>query len=206
MSTIGRISTLIGLTVAVVVGSSIPASATFAESVQLPTQGSQPVSISTRTVAPPTGLQLNDWCVTTTTRTSTTTTTDPVTGATTATTSSTSTTSANSTTNVQGSTTTTTAGPGTNQTTTVTTTQNTNLQVTLSWQGSNTPGVNGYRISAHLGLDGTVLPMLDTAPSTTSTSNVVDADYLYYQPSLQVSTLTTYGWTADSTRTAVLTC
>jgi hypothetical protein len=42
--------------------------------------------------------------------------------------------------------------------------------------------------------------------SSTSTSAAVDADNLSYGPALSVSTLTSYGWTAESPRSAVLSC
>ena len=35
---------------------------------------------------------------------------------------------------------------------------------------------------------------------------LVDADYLAYQPRLSVTTLTSYGWTATTAQTPVLTC
>jgi hypothetical protein len=48
--------------------------------------------------------------------------------------------------------------------------------------------------------------MAQTAAGTLSTSATVDADNLVYQPRLSVSTLTSYGWTAQSTISGYLSC
>ncbi len=48
--------------------------------------------------------------------------------------------------------------------------------------------------------------MAQTAPGVLSTSATVDADYLAYAPRLSVTTLTTYGWTATTAQTPVLSC
>jgi hypothetical protein len=48
--------------------------------------------------------------------------------------------------------------------------------------------------------------MAQTAAGTLSTSASVDAGNLVYQPRLSVTTLTSYGWTATTLPTAVLTC
>jgi hypothetical protein len=86
-----------------------------------------------------------------------------------------------------------------------TTTRNTDLSVTASWTASASRGVSGYLANAHLN-DGTVYPMAQTAPAVLSTSANVDADYLTYAPRLSVTTLTTYGWTATTAQTPVLSC
>jgi hypothetical protein len=198
MTTTRRIATLAGLILAVMVGTSIPASATFADSATVTT------AIGTATVKAPTGLVVTDYCTTTTTTVKRTISTDPVTGVQTQTFYSSSSTTAGATSNVQSSTSTTTAGPGVNETTTTTVTKNTNLYVTLSWTASTSPQVTGYVVNAHLGLDGSVYPMTSTAG--TSTSAVQDADALYYQPTLSVTTQTAYGWTATSGQTALLSC
>ena len=105
---------------------------------------------------------------------------------------------------MQGTTTSTVSGPGWNEATTTTTTKNTNVTVTASWPASGTRGVSGYRVNAYLG--GTVYPMTQTSAGTLSTSQTVDADNLAYQPRLSVTTLTSYGWTAESGKTGVITC
>ena len=48
--------------------------------------------------------------------------------------------------------------------------------------------------------------MAQTAPGVLSASANVDADYLTYAPRLSVTTLTTYGWTATTAQTPVLSC
>src|SRR5688572_24822317 len=64
-----RVLTLIGLAVAITVTGTLPASATFSETVAVPT------TIATGTVAAPASITVNDWC-----QTVATTTVDPVTG------------------------------------------------------------------------------------------------------------------------------
>jgi hypothetical protein len=198
MTGIRRVLILSGLTLAVIVGSGIPASATFVDTVGVST------AITTGTVAAPTGVTVSDSCVTTTTTVKQTVYTDPVTGARTTRYYSSSTTQATSTSNVQGTDSSTVAGPGAYETTTTTVTRNTNLHVSLSWTASTSRGVTGYVVSAHLGVNGSVAPLLGTTGTTVS--QVQDADALVYQPSLLVTTQTSYGWTADSARTAVLAC
>src|SRR3954447_5050865 len=194
-----RIAVLIGLTVAVIVGASLPASAAFAGSVTVPT------TITAMTVAAPATVTVSDSCTTTTTVVKRTVYTDPSTGVQTQTAYSSTTTYATSSTNVQGSTSSTVAGPGLNEMTTTTTTKNTDLSVTATWSASASRGVSGYLVHAHLA-DGTVYPMAQTAAGTLSTSAGVDADNLAYQPRLSVTTLTSYGWTAQSALTGYVTC
>lgn len=194
-----RASAVLGLSLAVVVGSGVAASAAFTDTASIG------ASVGTLTVAPPTGLVLTDSCTTTTTTVTRTVYRNPGTGTTSTTYYDSTTTTATSSSNVQSTTTTSEPGPRPNETTTRTVTKNTDLHVTLSWTGSNARGANGYRVSARLA-NGTISPLLTTALGTTSVTQVQDADALAYQPSLLVSTLTTYGWTADSARTRVLAC
>ena len=198
MTGIRRVLVLIGLTVAVMIGAAIPASATFADMAKVT------ATVGTLTVAAPTGVVLTDSCITTTTTTKRTVRTDPVTGAQTVTANTTTTSTAASTSNVQGTTSTTAAGPNAYESTTTTVTKNTNLHVTLSWTASPSRGVNGYVVQANLGAYNQVAPVLST--TATSVTAVEDADQLALQPSLIVTATTTYGWTADSLRTAVLAC
>ena len=201
MTSIRRVAILIGLTLAVIIGAGIPASASFAESVTV----NAPVGITTGTVAAPAGITVNDYCVTTTTTVQQTVRRDPITGISTTTAYSSTTTSATSATNVQSYSSTPVAGPGLNETTTTTVSKNTNLHVTASWPASGSRGVSGYLVTAHLA-DGTAQPMAQTAATVTSTSAVVDADALWYGPALSATTLTSYGWTAQSVRSALLAC
>jgi hypothetical protein len=199
MTAIRRSLTLLLLTVAVIAGAGVPAWADFGDTVAITT------TVPTLTVAAPATVTVNDSCTTATTVVKRTVYTNPSTGVQTQTAYSSTTTYATSTTNVQSSTSSTVAGPGANETTTTTTTKNTNLTVTASWTASGTRGVNGYLVNAHLA-DGTVYPMTQTAAGTLSTSQTVDADNLVYQPRLSVTTLTSYGWTARSALTGIITC
>lgn len=198
MTGIRRALVLSGLTVAVMVGAAIPASATFADVATVT------ATVGTATVQAPSGLIVDDRCVTTTTTVKRTVNTNPGTGATWTTYYNSSTTTATSTSNVQGTDTTTVAGPGPNEQTTTTVTKNTDLHVSLSWTGSTSRGLTDYSVSAHLGVDNTVAPLLRT--TALQVSRVQDADALNTQPSLFVTANTAYGWTADSLRTGVLSC
>jgi hypothetical protein len=198
MTAIRRLLLLSGLTMAVVISASVPASATFADS------SAVSHTVDTLTVQAPSGLIVDDQCITTTTTTKRVVRTDPVTLA--QTTVSTTTTSATNTSasNVQSSTTTSAPGPGLNETTYTTVAKNTNVHVTLRWTGSTSRGVTGYVVSAHLGYNDSVAALLGT--TSTSITAVDDADSLNLTPSLLVTTHTSYGWTADSARTRVLSC
>ena len=199
MNAIRRILILSVLTVAVIAGASVPASATFADSATVST------AIVTTTVAAPAWLTINDSCTTATSVVRRTVYTNPGTGEQIQTAYSSSTTYATSTSNVQGTTTSTVAGPGPNETTTTTTTKDTTLSVSASWPASGSRGVSGYLVTAHLS-DGTLYPMAQTAAGTLSTNQTVDADSLAYQPRLSVTTLTSYGWSAQSALTGYVTC
>ena len=201
MNRIRRSAVLVGLTATVIVGSSIPASATFTEAVSTNT-----AVLQAATVAAPTGLIVDDTCITTTTTVKRTYTTHPATGVQTTTASSSTTTQSTSTSNVQGTETTTAPGPRGNETTTTTVTRNTDLHVTLRWSPSPSRGVNGYVVTAHLGAGGTTTPLMTTSSGTTSVTQTQDADALSYVPSLSVTTRTSYGWTATSAQTRVLSC
>jgi hypothetical protein len=199
-TSIRRVLTVVGLAVAVVAGATLPAIADFASS------EARTTTIATGTVAAPAWVSVNDYCITTTTTVRRTVHTDPVTGVQTQTAYSSSSTTATSTTNVQGSTSSTVAGPGANESTTTTVSRNTDIHVTATWPASTTSrGLSGYTVNAHL-VDGSVFAMAQTAVGTHSTYAAVDADYLTYQPRLSVTTMTTYGWTATTAQTPVLSC
>jgi hypothetical protein len=203
MTGIRRALVLAGLTPAIMIGAAIPASATFADTAKVT------ATVGTVTVAAPATVTVDDSCITTTTTVRRTTRYDSATGQTTQVSYNASSTTAPATYNDQRSDPTeTTVAPGptptTTDTTTVTVTRNTNLHVTVSWSASQSRGVNGYRVSAHLGAYNQTTPLLST--TATSVSRVEDADALAMLPSVVVTTTTTYGWTADSARTAVLSC
>jgi hypothetical protein len=199
MTGIRRIATVLGLTSAVIVGASLPASAGFADSAATAHR------VDTLTVAAPSTITVNRSCTTATTVVRRTVYTDPTTGVQTQTAYSSTTTYATSSSNVNSYASTTATGPGWNETTTTTTTKSTTLAVTASWSASASRGVSGYVVNAHLN-DGSVYPMAQTAAGTLSTSASVDAGNLSYQPRLSVTTLTSYGWTATTAQTPVLTC
>lgn len=201
MNAIRRTAVLIGLTVAVVAGSSIPASATFSDSVTAPA-----TTLAAGNVVAPTSLTISSSCTVTTTTTKTVSYTHPGTGVVTQRSSTTTTATASTGTNQQGQTVTTTPGPGPNESTTTTVSKNTDLSVHAWWRASTTTrGVTGYVVNAHITGYAPIV-MAETGPTELSTSDVVDADYLAYQPRLSVTTTTSYGWTATTPVSAVLSC
>jgi hypothetical protein len=200
MTATRRIMILTALIVAVIAGASLPASAEFADDAAVPT-----TTVATGTVAAPASITVNDTCTTTTTTVKRTVHTDPLTGIQSQTAYSSTSSSTTSSTNVNYYSSTSAAGPGLDETTTTTVTQNTTLYVTATWAASASRGVSGYLVNAHLS-DGSVYPMAQTAPTVLTTSAGVDADYLAYAPRLSVTTLTSYGWTATTAPTPVLSC
>jgi hypothetical protein len=194
-----RIATVLALTVGVILGAGVSASAGFADTVSVSP------AISTGTVAAPAWLTVDDSCTTTTTVVKRTVYTNPGTGAQTVTAYSSTTTYGTSTSNVQGTTSSSVAGPGPNEVTTTTTTKNTAISVSASWGASGSRGVTGYLVNAHLN-NGQVFPMTQTGANVLWTSDSVDADSLVYAPRLSVTTLTSYGWTASTAQTRVLGC
>ena len=80
-------------------------------------------------------------------------------------------------------------------------------RATVSWPASSTSrGVSGYAVIAHPAAGGEA-ELARTAAGTLSFTTTVPAAYLStYRATLSIRTLTTYGWTADSPRTAVLSC
>jgi hypothetical protein len=84
------------------------------------------------------------------------------------------------------------------------------FDATVNWTASTTPTTatgrtTGYRVMAHLN-NGTSVALGETDASGRSMSQRVDRAYLDYQPRVSVITLTNYGWTAESPRSAVLAC
>ena len=157
MNRIRRSAVLLGLTASVIVGSSIPASATFTESVRTNT-----ATLQALTVAAPAAVNVNDYCSTT-------------------------------------------SYTYWNGWTNVTVTENW-YNATVTWPASTTQrGVTGYRVMAHLN-NGASVVMGETNASTRSVTQTVDQGYLAYEPRLSVITLTGTSWSAETPRTAVLTC
>jgi hypothetical protein len=80
------------------------------------------------------------------------------------------------------------------------------FDMTASWPASTTSrGVIGYRVSLHLN-NGTSDVITETDAATRSISVRLDRDYLQFNPTVSVTTLTSYGWTKQSVRSAVLSC
>jgi hypothetical protein len=77
---------------------------------------------------------------------------------------------------------------------------------TITWAASTTPfGVTGYQVTAYMN-DGTT-SLLGTTDAATRTLTVTsNTSSLAYQPQITVTTLTSFGWTAESAKSAVLAC
>jgi hypothetical protein len=156
---IRRSAVLLGLVAAVIVGSSIPAAATFTEAVSTNT-----ATLRTTTVAAPASITVSRTCTQTAT------------------------------------------GGYWNATGQWVTTYTTYYNATVTWPASTTArGVSGYRVTAFLpGSAPIVMGETDATNRTLSAS--VEASYLAYQPTISVTTLTSYGWSTESVRKAVPTC
>ncbi|MGY1623121.1 hypothetical protein ACI789_13055 [Geodermatophilus sp. SYSU D00965] len=198
MTTVRRTLVLLVLTVAVVVGASLPAQALFADTAAAPA-----MSLGTLTVQPPTSVKVDTSCLTTTVVTRRTYTSNYW-GGSTQTGYSQSTTTQTSRTNVDSTATTRTDGPGWNEYTITTTSKNTELYATASWKPSTSANVSGYQMVAHLG-NGDVFTFAQSANATSMSANA-DADYLSTNLQLTIDTVTTYGWTASSALSKTLTC
>jgi hypothetical protein len=76
----------------------------------------------------------------------------------------------------------------------------------VEWQRSlTTRGVTGYRVTAHLS-NGTTTVMAQTDAGTFEVYGSSPQANLAYSPRFSVTTLTSYGWTAESAKSAVLSC
>jgi hypothetical protein len=82
----------------------------------------------------------------------------------------------------------------------------TTLRTRIGWQASaTTRGVTGYRLTAWSS-DGSATPVGDVGPTATSAQLTVDGFTANQNIRITVSTLTSYGWTADSAQSGALTC
>jgi hypothetical protein len=151
MNTTRRLAVLAGTVLAMMVGSSLPASATYADSVSL--TGS-PMSIATGTVAAPTQVEAKPTCTTTY---------DPLTG-----------------------------------------TSTTSATIKIEWWQSGSRGVSGYLIMVYPA--GKPAYELTRTGRTDEVFEIADQQLLDSKPRFSVTTLTSYGWTAESTRTATVIC
>jgi hypothetical protein len=156
---IRRSAVLVGLTAAVIVGSSIPAAATFTEGVSTNT-----ATLRTVSVAAPSSMTVSRTCTQSAT------------------------------------------GGYYDATGQWVTTYTTYYNATATWPASTTArGVTGYRVTAYLPGSAPIV-MGETDAANRSLSASVDASYLAYQPTISVTTLTSYGWSTESVRKAVPTC
>jgi uncharacterized membrane protein len=157
MTGIRRALVLIGLTLAVMIGASIPASATFADS------GTVTTTVATGTVAAPMSVTVDDYCART-----------PHGGY-----------------YVHGR---------------WVPTYYYFYDLTVTWPATTTArGVTGYLVMAHLN-DGRSVVMARTDAATRTVYARLDRSYLNSERTLSVITLTRYGWTAETPRTATLAC
>ena len=188
---------LLVLTVAVVIGASLPANALFSDAA---VPGTKP-SITTAVVTGPANVRVDTSC-TTYTRVI-----KRVYDATTNAQLSYSdvTTSATSTSNVESDTTVRTDNsPVAGQYTITQTIKDTTLYATARWKASATPGITGYTMTAFLGTQ--AYPMGTAAPTDTSYTGQYDASVVNSRPVLSMVTVTSYGWTAPGTMSNVVTC
>ncbi|MGK5173156.1 hypothetical protein [Geodermatophilus sp. CPCC 205761] len=81
----------------------------------------------------------------------------------------------------------------------------TTVQAKIEWWRSTSPGVTGYVVTAHLN-NGASYVMARTDATADEVFDSADASHLQYQPRFTITTLTSYGWTAVSVRSGVLTC
>jgi hypothetical protein len=82
----------------------------------------------------------------------------------------------------------------------------TTLHAKLSWRASTTPrGVTGYRVTAWFA-DGSSYLVGDVGATPTSVSMEVDGSYANQGTRVTVTTLTSYGWTAESVKSGAITC
>ena len=69
------------------------------------------------------------------------------------------------------------------------------MQAKVEWHRSTTPGVSGYRVTAHLA-NGTSSVVAQTGAGGDEIFPDVNPAYLSQQPRYSITTLTSYGWTA----------
>jgi hypothetical protein len=81
----------------------------------------------------------------------------------------------------------------------------TTVQAKVEWHRSTTVGISGYRVTAHLA-NGTSSVVAQTSASGDEIFPDVTPAYLSQQPRYSITTLTSYGWTAQSEKTGVVSC
>jgi hypothetical protein len=81
-----------------------------------------------------------------------------------------------------------------------------NYNATVSWTASTSADVIGYRVLAYLNTGTTSLLSTTDAATFSLAISSNSSTLSLYQPTITVTTLTSYGWTAESAHTAVLSC
>ncbi|WP_409330248.1 hypothetical protein [Trujillonella humicola] len=189
---------LLVLTVAALIGASLPANALFSDSAATAVQP----AIGTLTVQGPTNVRVETSCVTTTTtirRVFDSSTNAQLSYQETRTT-------ANSNSNVESDTTVRTDNsPTWGQYTLTRTIKDTWLTATARWNRSNSPGITGYQMTAFLN-GGVAVPIGTAAASANNYSDGYDASVVDLGARLSMVTLTSYGWTASGNLSNVVTC
>jgi hypothetical protein len=80
------------------------------------------------------------------------------------------------------------------------------MSVTVSWDPSASPKVSGYTVKAYRS-DGQVSTVAQTNATTTTADTTVDKlSAGSTSVTFTVTTLTSYGWTAESSRSGQMTC
>ncbi|MGZ4537540.1 MAG: hypothetical protein ACXVX8_04880 [Blastococcus sp.] len=80
------------------------------------------------------------------------------------------------------------------------------MSVTVSWDASASRGVSGYTVRAYRS-DGQVTIVAQTDATTTTADTTVDKLSIgSTSVTFAVTTLTSYGWTAESPRSGQMTC
>jgi hypothetical protein len=80
----------------------------------------------------------------------------------------------------------------------------TTLRASLSWDASTTPGVTSYVITAYGA--GWSTEVTEVPATTLSVSDTFDGSYADQNITVTVTARTSYGWTAESPRSAVIRC
>jgi hypothetical protein len=80
------------------------------------------------------------------------------------------------------------------------------LQAKVSWPATKTTrGVTGYRVTAVMS-DGSKYALQDVGPSTLSMTGTFPIAYASANIRVTITTLTSYGWTAESAPSGVIRC
>jgi hypothetical protein len=75
----------------------------------------------------------------------------------------------------------------------------------IEWRRSTARDVTGYRLTAHL-QNGSTEVISQAGPDVLEVPLTRDATWLQRRPAFTVTVLTSYGWTSQTAKSAVLTC